>query len=330
MGEQCGSIVIFLVVNKHIIMKWYRALYSWTIMILAVLVIQLLLSCEYENLHRNMEVSFEALNEKYIVAFTSEANFEGNFFWDFGDGYTSELANPEHTYAASGEYVVSLTFSIKSASVTEKKSIIVKGIELKDIDGNEYRTAQCAGRIWMAENLRTTRCNDGIPIEMFDLGSGNTSQKGIFWHNNSPTSANSMLHGPVYNRTTVLDCDICPKGWHIPNSDEWTLLIRNWQDDERPDAIGLIYAAYQMRVRGNNYWNNNDKATNSSGFSSLPGGWLNSESPIYGFLGNRVGYWLQDDNSLATLKIASGDDGTWIGGILEVECFYVRCVKDLE
>ncbi|MEN0051239.1 MAG: FISUMP domain-containing protein [Bacteroidota bacterium] len=293
-------------------------------------VVFLVLSCDYEPLHRNLTVSFEATNDEYTVNFTSEANFEGDFFWDFGDGNTSEQANPEHDYVASGEYVVSLTFTLKNVSVTETNTISVEGIKLEDIDGNEYRTTQFIGRIWMAENLRTTHCRDGSPIEALNLGSGSIQRKGMFWHDNSPNSPNSVLHGPVYNQNTVLNCEVCPEGWHIPNTDEWNLLIRNWQDDDRPGAVGLQYAAYQMRVRGNDYWNNNDKATNSSGFSALPGGWLNSESTIYSFFGNRVGYWLQEDNPIEVLKVASGDDGTWRGFFDSRECFYIRCVKDLE
>ncbi|MEL6720582.1 MAG: FISUMP domain-containing protein [Bacteroidota bacterium] len=294
-----------------------------------VLIIQLFFSCEYESIHRNIALSFEAKNEEYIVDFTSEANYEGDYFWDFGDGNTSELANPKHNYVASGEYEVSLTFSIKDDSTTTTKPIIVKGIDLEDIDGNSYRTTQFVGRIWMAENLRTSRCQDGTPIEVLALGSGDTARKGMFWHDDTPDSPNSLLHGPVYNRNTVLDCNICPEGWHIPSQNEWNTLIQNWQE-EHPGAAGLTYAAYQMRVRGDQYWNNNDKATNSSGFSALPGGWLDSKNTTYSFFGNRVGYWRQDNRSLAALKIASGEDGTWLGGILVEECFYVRCIKDLE
>lgn len=34
-----------------------------------------------------------------------------SFFWDFGDGFTSTMANPTHTYSASGNYSVCLTVS---------------------------------------------------------------------------------------------------------------------------------------------------------------------------------------------------------------------------
>jgi len=44
-----------------------------------------------------------------------------SWLWDFGDGVTSTLRNPEHTYAASGQYVVSLTVATVNESGTEVK-----------------------------------------------------------------------------------------------------------------------------------------------------------------------------------------------------------------
>ncbi len=43
-----------------------------------------------------------------------------NYFWDFGDGTTSDLANPSHTYTQSGSYAVSLRISDGIHSDTSK------------------------------------------------------------------------------------------------------------------------------------------------------------------------------------------------------------------
>ncbi len=42
--------------------------------------------------------------------------------WDFGDGNTSSLQNPTHTYASVGTYDVSLTVTTSSGSDSETKT----------------------------------------------------------------------------------------------------------------------------------------------------------------------------------------------------------------
>lgn len=52
----------------------------------------------------------------------SSAPAGSTFLWDFGDGYTSTLQNPTHTYTSSGTYTVMLTVTSCSGSNTKTKS----------------------------------------------------------------------------------------------------------------------------------------------------------------------------------------------------------------
>jgi hypothetical protein len=38
---------------------------------------------------------------------------------------------------------------------------------LKDFEGNEYKTIQIGDKVWMAENLRSTRTPKGVPVTSF-------------------------------------------------------------------------------------------------------------------------------------------------------------------
>ena len=39
---------------------------------------------------------------------TTSTNSANTFFWDFGDNFTSTLANPTHTFSSPGQYDVTL------------------------------------------------------------------------------------------------------------------------------------------------------------------------------------------------------------------------------
>ncbi|MES2622002.1 MAG: PKD domain-containing protein, partial [Bacteroidota bacterium] len=55
------------------------------------------------------------------VQFTDTSNFASSWSWDFGDGGTSTLENPTHTYTSTGNYTVILTISYAGCTATETK-----------------------------------------------------------------------------------------------------------------------------------------------------------------------------------------------------------------
>jgi gliding motility-associated-like protein len=62
--------------------------------------------------------AFNCIN-KLEVAFTDQSVLPETWLWDFGDGTTSMLRNPTHTYAAYGTYNVSLTVTNGGCSNTK-------------------------------------------------------------------------------------------------------------------------------------------------------------------------------------------------------------------
>jgi hypothetical protein len=53
-----------------------------------------------------------------VVAFESNQCCASNYLWNFGDGNTSTLKNPSHTYTANGTYTVSITTDGETVSKT--------------------------------------------------------------------------------------------------------------------------------------------------------------------------------------------------------------------
>jgi uncharacterized protein (TIGR02145 family) len=81
---------------------------------------------------------------------------------------------------------------------------------------------------------------------------------------------NDGLYGKLYNHYAVTDSrGLCPTGWHIPSDGEWTTL-ENHLGGSGVAGGALKSTAMQPTPGG---WNSpNSGATNSSGFSALPGG----------------------------------------------------------
>jgi uncharacterized protein (TIGR02145 family) len=157
------------------------------------------------------------------------------------------------------------------------------GIPFVTYEGQTYNTVQIAVQCWFKENL-----NVGTMVP----GNQNQSNNGIiekYCFNNSP--ANCDTYGGLYQWDEIMQYTvqqgtqgICPNGWHIPTNSEWTELI---------DFLGYeAVAGGKMKSTGTieagtGLWTTpNEGATNSSGFTALPGGFRNLDG-VFGILG----YW---------------------------------------
>jgi hypothetical protein len=96
-------------------------------------------------------------------------------------------------------------------------------ITVTDIDGNVYNTVAIGTQVWMVENLRTTRYNDGtaIPLVTNDTTWSALKIPGYCWFFND--SARGSI---LYNWYAVETGKLAPKGWHVPSQTEWEELIR--------------------------------------------------------------------------------------------------------
>ncbi|WP_243349007.1 PKD-like domain-containing protein [Parabacteroides sp. FAFU027] len=56
----------------------------------------------------------------------NDTNGDMTYFWDFGDGYSSTLKNPKHTFATQNSYKVRLTVTTPDCSGTFEKTIVTE------------------------------------------------------------------------------------------------------------------------------------------------------------------------------------------------------------
>ena len=141
---------------------------------------------------------------------------------------------------------------------------------LTDIDGNSYKTVQIGNQIWMAENLKVSRFNDGtiIPNITDNVQWSNLNTGAWCYYNND--EANNTKNGKLYNwftinTTTNGNKNICPTGWHFPYFGEWNTL---------KEYLGGAIAAYgKLKEIGTTSWNSpNTSAKNISLFTAIPSG----------------------------------------------------------
>lgn len=111
------------------------------------------------------------------VSFTNNSAGGSSFLWDFGDGNTSTLANPTHTYAASGNYSVTLTVTNSCGTASQGPvSISVTGCPNVILNG-DMETGPASGT-WIEAST-----NFGTPICDLNCGNGNGTGpfSGNFW-----------------------------------------------------------------------------------------------------------------------------------------------------
>ena len=94
-----------------------------------------------------------------------------------------------------------------------------------DVDGNTYKTVIIGTQVWMAENLKTTKYNDGIQIPLVTdpITWINLKSAAYCWYNND-LATNKNIYGAIYNWLVVNTGKLCPIGWHVPSDTEWTTL----------------------------------------------------------------------------------------------------------
>jgi len=131
-------------------------------------------------------------------------------------------------------------------------------------DGNVYEIIIIGNQIWMAKNLAylpsvsppTSESGSSPLYYVYNYHGTNVAD--------AKATSNYQTYGVLYNWSAALSA--CPPGWHLPSDAEWTTLT---------DYLGgEDVAGGKMKEAGTSHWTTpNTGATNSSGFTALPGGY---------------------------------------------------------
>ena len=158
---------------------------------------------------------------------------------------------------------------------------------VSDFDNYNYKWVKIGDQVWMAENLRTTKYNDGtdIPHMTDSLEWCTTALPAYCWYDND-SAEYANPYGALYNWYAVDTGILCPSGWHSPTNAEWDTLVSF--------LGGSDTAGAKLKEAGAEHWYPpNDDATNASGFTGLGGGSRNHDAE-FNWIHNSGLYWTAD------------------------------------
>jgi len=194
---------------------------------------------------------------------------------------------------------------------------------VSDVDGNTYSTIIIGSQVWMAENLKTTKLNDATVISFSSSKSNWGSLSAAYcWYNNDYSNKNT--YGALYNWYGVNSGKLCPVGWHIPTNSEWAILSNY--------LSGNSVSGGKMKESGTAHWlSPNIGATNSSGFTALPGGIISTGAGGFNNIGSLGVWWSStetDSNTSSHINIYNSGSDILQGSSSKPNGFSVRCLKD--
>jgi uncharacterized protein (TIGR02145 family) len=188
-------------------------------------------------------------------------------------------------------------------------------------EGYDYSTVQIGNQCWFAENCRY------LPVvSPSSVGSETSPYYYVYGYQGTDVAAaqattNYDTYSTLYNWPAVMTEGICPSGWHIPSDAEFTQLT---------DFLGGEYlAGGEMKETGyDHWWSPNTGATNSSGFTGLPGG--NRYSGDFTGEGYSAYWWSSSESGSYSFSRSLNTGGVVVYGVVYGRDMGLsaRCVRD--
>ena len=203
-------------------------------------------------------------------------------------------------------------------------------------------------QVWATQNLNVSTYRDGTTIpKIEDYDTWPTLKVGAYCYYDNDSARYAAVYGKLYNwyavagiwdaasfNNPLLRKNLAPAGYHIPSDSMWTTLT---------DYLGgLSVAGGKMKEvgTGTTHWRApNSGATNSSGFTGLPGGYRDYNG-TFDLVNSSYGYWWSSTGSSTTnawfrslLPSASSVTRSSSIGIVnflsnKMDGLSVRCIKD--
>lgn len=235
----------------------------------------------------------------------------------------SSSSSKKDVISSSSEKVASS--SSGKASWAYLNSVISYGEMTDDRDGQVYKTVVIGEQTWMAENLNleigASLCYECDVYGRLYTWSLAMDSAGIYSGDGKGcTSSLEKSCTPSYPVR-----GICPENWHLPDSNELSVLKE---------------ATTQGDLKSKNGWyvdaKTNSNGQDNYGFSGVPVGYWYSPTNTYGHKSNLAAFWSSSENvsvqnrynAYAMLLAQNNVNSTSIGGSPKTYGYSVRCLKN--
>lgn len=259
---------------------------------------------------------------------------------------TANILYPNTTYYVRA-YALNEKDTVYGNIISFKTLPVADFGSVKDYEGNNYRTIKIGNQTWMADNLKSTKYNDGTPIEYLPTNySSSSSNNKDYYCEYDRSLSNANIYGRLYNGYVVTK-KICPTGWHIPTTDEWFTLIKflgdNYYNTYGDSAVSYNYITSAKALAAvSNLWKCNDDITvgkpiemnNAAGFSAIPAGLYSYSTKYSSYIFMKkdtiADYWTTNTtyNGFATRGVDARSKNLQSNSY-EIHTFAaIRCIKD--
>lgn len=249
---------------------------------------------------------------------------DGSGVGSFTSALTDLIPNTKYYVRAYATNSIGTGYGSVKSFITQKEA---EG-NVKDADGNNYETVTIGTQVWLKQDLKTTKYNDGSPIPNYtdSLEWDGLTTPGFCWYNND-SAKYAQTYGALYNWHAVNTDKLCPEGWKVPSQADLDILINKYGGDE--------VAAAKLKEAGTEHWFSNESITdNESGFTALPGGARLSFSIHKGKfhnINNWGFWWTSTDESFDraySYSMAGFIDKVYHGtSVFKKDGYSVRCIK---
>jgi uncharacterized protein (TIGR02145 family) len=171
---------------------------------------------------------------------------------------------------------------------------------LDNRDNQSYATIQIGSQCWMQENLNIGTRIEGVVSSTNENGINSTIEKYCYDDDDS----NCGIYGGLYQWDEAMNYvetesaqGICPSGWHIPSSTEWTVLT-----DHIKSNPNYICNGHNGKSLASSYdWivspitceiGNNQSTNNATGFNGLPAGFRFYTGGAFNLRHSDAYFWL--------------------------------------